>query len=184
VLDLSRIEANMIELNTSTFDLNAFLDDIAANTTQLIETQGNRFEILRPTEAIRLTNDQLKLRQILLNLLSNAAKFTHEGTVTLAVRSNNSGWIEFEVRDTGIGIAEHDLPHLFREFGQANAATAKSYGGTGLGLVLTQRFATLMGGGVKVRSEIGKGSTFTVRVPIAVGPTAIPEREFPEAAAA
>jgi signal transduction histidine kinase len=184
VLDLSRIEANMIELNTSTFDLNAFLDDIAANTTQLIETQGNQFEILRPTEAIRLTNDQLKLRQILLNLLSNAAKFTHEGTVTLAVRSNNSGWIEFEVRDTGIGIAEHDLPHLFREFGQANAATAKSYGGTGLGLVLTQRFATLMGGGVKVRSEIGKGSTFTVRVPIAVGPTAIPEREFPEAAAA
>ena len=103
--------------------------------------------------------------------------------MTLAVRSNNSGWIEFEVRDTGIGIAEHDLPHLFREFGQANASTAKSYGGTGLGLVLTQRFATLMGGGVKVRSEVGKGSTFTVRVPIAVGPMAEARRDSPAQAA-
>ena len=168
VLDLSRIEANMIDLNISSFSLDSFLDDIEANTTQLIETQGNHFEILRPTEAVRLTNDQLKLRQILLNLLSNAAKFTNNGTVTLAVRSNNSSWIEFEVRDTGIGISDNDLPHLFREFGQANASTSKSYGGTGLGLVLTQRFATLMGGGVKVRSEVGKGSAFTVRVPVAV----------------
>jgi len=170
VLDLSRIEANMIDLNTSTFSLDSFLDDIEANTTQLIETQGNQFEILRPTEPIKLTNDQLKLRQILLNLLSNAAKFTHNGTVTLAVRSNNIGWIEFEVRDTGIGISDTDLPHLFREFGQANASTSKSYGGTGLGLVLTQRFATLMGGGVKVRSEVGKGSSFTVRVPVVISP--------------
>jgi signal transduction histidine kinase len=184
VLDLSRIEANMIELNSAPFDLYAFLDDIAANTKQLIETHGNRFEIVRPAETISLTNDQLKLRQILLNLLSNAAKFTQDGMVTLAVRHNNSGWIEFEVSDTGIGISESDLPHLFREFGQANAATAKAYGGTGLGLVLTQRFATLMGGGVKVRSEVGKGSTFTVRVPVAVGPSSASEPGLLEPAAA
>lgn len=168
VLDLSRIEANMVDLNLGSFALDGFLDDIAANTTQLVEAQGNMLEIVRPDERMTLVNDQLKLRQILLNLLGNAAKFTRNGVVTLTTRSSRNGWIEFEVRDTGIGISDNDLPHLFREFSQANASTAKSYGGSGLGLVLTQRFATLMGGGVKVRSELGKGSIFTVRVPVVV----------------
>ena len=108
------------------------------------------------------------LRQILLNLLSNAFKFTKEGEVTLRARrvANDRGWIELDVADTGIGMTAEQQAKLFEEFRQADATTAQRYGGTGLGLAITRKLAVMMGGGVTVTSELGKGSVFTVRLPV------------------
>jgi signal transduction histidine kinase len=116
-----------------------------------------------------LTVDPLRLRQILLNLLSNACKFTKEGTVTLRARkvANGGNWIEFAVADTGIGMTPEQQDKLFAEFTQADATTAQRFGGKGLGLAITRKLARLMGGDVTVASEPGKGSTFTVRLPAA-----------------
>lgn len=165
VLDLSRIEANLVELRIERFDLDDLIEDVISTSTPLIETQGNRMVLKRPDNVGVMTNDPLKLRQALLNILSNAAKFTRNGVVTLTVQGEaEDDYVIFELSDTGIGIAPGDLPLLFQDFSQGNA-TAKTYGGTGLGLVLTRRFCGLMGGAISVRSQIGRGSTFTIRIP-------------------
>jgi adenylate cyclase len=120
-----------------------------------------------PEDLGTLTADPMRLRQILLNLLSNACKFTKQGDVTLRVRrlANGQNWVELAVIDTGIGMTPEQLAKLFQEFSQADASTAKHYGGTGLGLAITRKLARLMGGDVTVTSELGKGSVFTVRLP-------------------
>ncbi len=175
VLDLSEIEADNIVLDVEPFDLDAFLDDVVATVEPLVERKRNRLVVKRGDALGAVSTDSTKLRQALLNLLSNASKFTEDGTVTLTARRElrrAGDWIELKVEDTGIGIAEADLPKLFRDFGQVSALTSNTYGGTGLGLALSQRLCALMGGGISVRSEVGRGSCFTIRVPAVVTPGA------------
>jgi signal transduction histidine kinase len=112
--------------------------------------------------------DQMRLRQALLNLMSNANKFTEKGTVTIAAhqkQENGRDWITLSVADTGIGMTPEQMSKLFQEFSQASSATASKYGGTGLGLTISRRFCQMMGGNITVESAPGKGSTFTIRLP-------------------
>jgi PAS domain S-box-containing protein len=165
VLDLAKIEAGKLELNPATVDL--AIEEVVGTARQLAEQNKNRLEIEAQENLGALTVDPLRLRQILLNLLSNACKFTKEGKVTLRARkvANGGNWIEFAVADTGIGMAPEQQAKLFEEFTQADATTAERFGGTGLGLAITRKLARMMGGDVTVTSELGKGSVFTVRLP-------------------
>jgi signal transduction histidine kinase len=129
---------------------------------------GNRLEVEAAADLGTMRSDQTKVRQALLNLLSNAAKFTRNGRITLAARrltDDGGEWLEFKVSDTGIGMTREQMSRLFEAFSQADATTARDYGGTGLGLALTRRFCRMLGGDVSVESERGRGSTFAVTLP-------------------
>ena len=168
VLDLSRIESNTIELTAATFDLGGLIEEVVATVRPVVDQNGNQLVVKTPEPLGSITTDATKLRQALINLLSNAAKFTENGTVTLTTRRHEKvggDWIEMQVQDTGIGIAKADLSKLFQDFGQATAGTSNKYGGTGLGLALSQKLCALMGGGISVDSELGRGSVFTLRIP-------------------
>ena len=143
------------------------VDEVIGTAGQLAEQNQNRLVVEAEETLGAITVDPMRLRQILLNLLSNACKFTKHGQVTLRARKVTDGhsWIELAVADTGIGMTPEQLSKLFQEFSQAEASTAKKYGGTGLGLAITRKLARLMGGDVTVTSEPGKGSVFTVRLP-------------------
>ncbi len=171
VLDLSKIEAGKMELAAQPFDFSGFIDDVVATCRPLVMENGNEFVIERGADLGTVVGDQTKLRQAVLNLLSNAAKFTKAGRVILTA-SRSAGtegdWIAIAVRDTGIGISRENLPKLFQNFNQAEASTSSRYGGTGLGLALSQKLCRMMGGEITVESAPGEGSCFTVRVP-AVG---------------
>jgi signal transduction histidine kinase len=167
VLDLSKIESNHIELKIEEFDLNEMVREVVATVQQMVAEKKNKLVVRCPANLGVVSTDQTKLRQAALNLLSNAAKFTEAGAITLGVqrRKRPAGdWIEIQVQDTGIGIAEPDIGRLFQNFGQANQSTSRKYGGTGLGLALSQKLCALMGGGISVNSELGHGSCFTIRV--------------------
>jgi signal transduction histidine kinase len=167
VLDLSKIEAGKLELNPQTVQLAPLINDVIGTAGQLAEQNKNRLVVDAQENLGALTVDAMRLKQILLNLLSNACKFTKAGEVKLAARkvSNGSGVVEFAVSDTGIGMTAEQQAKLFEEFSQADAATAQHFGGTGLGLAITRKLARMMGGDVTVASEPGKGSVFTVRLP-------------------
>ena len=137
---------------------------------QLAEQNQNRLLVDADQNLGTLTSDPMRLRQILLNLLSNACKFTKQGDVTLRARKVTDGrdFVELAVVDTGIGMTAQQLTKLFQEFSQAEASTAKKYGGTGLGLAITRKLARMMGGDVTVTSEPGKGSVFTLRLPCSI----------------
>jgi signal transduction histidine kinase len=167
VLDLSKIEAGKLELNPQTVQLAPLINDVIGTAGQLAEQNKNRIIVDAQENLGALTVDPMRLRQILLNLLSNACKFTKAGEVKLAARrvSNGSSFVEFAVSDTGIGMTVEQQAKLFEEFSQADAATAQRFGGTGLGLAITRKLARMMGGDVTVTSELGKGSVFTVRLP-------------------
>jgi signal transduction histidine kinase len=167
VLDLSKIEAGKLELNPQTVQLAPLINDVISTAGQLAEQNKNRLVVDAQENLGALTVDPMRLRQILLNLLSNACKFTKAGEVKLAARkvSNGSSFVEFAVSDTGIGMTAEQQAKLFEEFSQADAATAQRFGGTGLGLAITRKLARVMGGDVTVTSEPGKGSVFTVRLP-------------------
>jgi signal transduction histidine kinase len=167
VLDLSKIEAGKLELNPQTVQLAPLINDVIGTAGQLAEQNKNRLVVDAQEHLGALTVDPMRLRQILLNLLSNACKFTKEGEVKLAARkvSNGSNVVEFAVSDTGIGMTAEQQAKLFEEFTQADATTAQHFGGTGLGLAITRKLARMMGGDVTVTSEPGKGSVFTVRLP-------------------
>jgi len=167
VLDLSKIEAGKLELSPESVSLAPLIDQVIGTARQLAEQNQNRLLVDAPEDLGTLTVDPMRLRQILLNLLSNACKFTKQGVVTLRARRLGNGkyWVELAVIDTGIGMTPEQLSRLFQEFSQAEASTAKKYGGTGLGLAITRKLARLMGGDVTVTSEHGKGSVFTVRLP-------------------
>jgi GAF domain-containing protein len=167
VLDLSKIEAGKLELNLQTVQLAPLINDVIGTAGQLAEQNKNRLVVDARENLGTLTVDPMRLRQILLNLLSNACKFTKAGEVKLAARkvSNGSNFIEFTVSDTGIGMTPEQQAKLFEEFSQADAATAQKFGGTGLGLAITRKLARMMGGDVTGTSEPGKGSVFTVRLP-------------------
>jgi signal transduction histidine kinase len=167
VLDLSKIESNHIDLKIQKFDLNEMVREVVATVEPMVTEHKNNLVVKCPVDLGIVSTDQTKLRQAALNLLSNAAKFTQDGTVTLTVqrrRRQAGDWIEIQVQDTGIGIAEADVGRLFQNFGQANRSTSSKYGGTGLGLALSQKLCALMGGGISVKSEVGQGSSFTIRV--------------------
>jgi signal transduction histidine kinase len=172
VLDLSKIEAGKLELSPETINLAPLIDEVIGTARQLAEQNKNRLVVDAQENLGTLTVDPMRLRQILLNLLSNACKFTKQGDVTLKARkvANGRNWVELAVGDTGIGMTPAQLAKLFQEFSQAEASTAKHYGGTGLGLAITRKLARMMGGDVTVTSEQGKGSVFTVRLPGGAGP--------------
>jgi signal transduction histidine kinase/CheY-like chemotaxis protein len=167
VLDLSKIEAGKLELSPETVNLAPLLDDVIGTARQLAEQNKNRLILEAQENLGQVTVDPMRLRQILLNLLSNACKFTKQGEVKLRVKKVVDGrnWIEISVADTGIGMTPEQQAKLFEEFTQADSSTARQYGGTGLGLAITRKLARMMGGDVTVTSEPGKGSVFTVRLP-------------------
>ena len=176
VLDLSKIESGKMEAFAEDIDLGMLIDEVSATAHPLLEKNKNSLVIERGNDLGIAYQDMTKLRQILFNLLSNAAKFTHEGMITLHVfRTEEDGvsWLTFAVGDTGIGIAENKIEHVFEEFAQADSSTTRDYGGTGLGLAISRRFCKLLGGDLNVHSELGKGSTFTILIP-AILPSMIP----------
>jgi PAS domain S-box-containing protein len=174
VLDLSKIEAGKMEVYLEEFSIGEMLEAVAATARPLVEKNGNRFEVEMAPDLGSMRTDSTKLRQILLNLLSNAAKFTEAGAVRLEARrgegTDMGQYLQFRVSDSGIGIAPEKLKQIFEPFTQAGRAVSQKFGGTGLGLALSRRFAYMMGGDIEVESELGKGSTFTVRVPIFFAP--------------
>jgi signal transduction histidine kinase len=171
VLDLSKIESNTMELSIETFDLKRFIDELISTAEPLMANKHNKLVAYCAQDLGPISTDATKLRQAALNLLSNAAKFTTNGVITLTVQRDKKAagdWIDIQVHDTGIGIAKTDLPKLFQDFGQATASTSSKFGGTGLGLALSQKLCALMGGGISVQSEPNRGSCFTIRVPAVV----------------
>jgi GAF domain-containing protein len=167
VLDLSKIEAGKLELNPESVSLAPLIDEVVGTARQLAEQNKNSLVVDSDADLGSVTVDPMRLRQILLNLLSNACKFTKAGEIALRARklTNGQNWVEFAISDTGIGMTSEQLAKLFQEFTQAQASTAKRYGGTGLGLAITRKLARMMGGDVTVASEPGKGTVFTVRLP-------------------
>jgi len=169
ILDLSKIEAGHAELELETFDVSEVVQDIARTVEPLFLRNTNRLNVECHNNIGELYSDQIKFTQILFNLLSNAAKFTHKGTVTLSVerikkdeKSRNSEQLIIKCTDTGIGITPEQLQKLFQPFTQADASTTRKYGGTGLGLAIAQKYSQMLGGEITVSSEFGKGSTFTL----------------------
>lgn len=168
ILDLSKIEAGKMTLYLETFELRPMVDSVAATVTPLAKKTGNALVVNCTDEVGTIHSDMTKVRQTLFNLLSNACKFTRNGTITLTALRDTSeavDWIEFQVRDTGIGMAPDQQAKVFEAFIQADDSTTRTYGGTGLGLAITMSFCRLMGGDVTLTSEAGKGTTFTVRLP-------------------
>ena len=168
VLDLSKIEAQKMDVHPVDFEVATLLSDVESACASLVEKNGNTLKTLADEPHARLCSDDLKLRQILLNLVGNAAKFTREGTIEIRVSNLDVGGVahaRFDVADTGIGMTPQQLDGLFERFTQADSTTTRKYGGTGLGLALTRALALMLGGGVTVQSEAGRGTTFTVTVP-------------------
>ena len=180
VLDLSKIESGKMEVYVEDVDLGELLDEVTGTVEPLVEANGNRLTRAGAADVGRIRTDATKLRQSLLNLLSNAAKFTHDGEVRLSVgrrEERGQSWVEFAVADTGIGMTPDQLGKLFQAFSQADASTTRKYGGTGLGLVITRRFARMLGGDVTVESVEGEGSTFRFTIPVETLATAPGESE-------
>jgi len=176
VLDLSKIEAGKMELALGPVDLDHMLQDIAVIAEPLMRKNDNRYILDCPEPLGRIHSDEAKISQTLINLLSNAAKFSSQGTVTLiALRHTEPAELEFTVVDTGIGMTDEQQGRLFQAFEQADAETSVRYGGSGLGLALSQRFSRMLGGDVSVTSESGVGSRFTLRLPVGVPPAEQPE---------
>ena len=179
VIDLSSIEANRFELSTQPVNVKELVDEVISTASPLIRKRDNRMVVNMPEALGTLELDALKVRQSLLNLLSNAAKFTTKGTIMLTVlrHANERGdLLVLEVSDNGIGISKDGLHRIFEDFGQAESDTANKFGGAGLGLALTKRFCQMMGGTIEVRSERGIGTTFTIEIPMVEAKRA-PERD-------
>ncbi|MBI4322383.1 MAG: response regulator [Chloroflexi bacterium] len=168
ILDLSKIEADKLELHLEKFSLTPVIQDVVGTIQPLVSKNANMLDLRLADDLGTVYADITRVRQVLFNLLSNACKFTEHGTVRLdGLRETVDGadWIVFAVRDTGIGMTPEQMGKLFQKFTQADASTTRKYGGTGLGLAISKRFCEMMGGDIFVESEVGKGSTFTVRLP-------------------
>ena len=171
VLDISKIEAGAMDIYLETFPVEPMVQDVVTTMQTLVTKNSNTLEIDCPESVGSIHADTTKIRQGLFNLLSNASKFTDQGTISLAVtRESEDGreWINFAVADTGIGMTEEQMGRLFEAFAQAETSTTRRFGGTGLGLAITRHFCELMGGTVLVESEAGQGSTFTMKLPAVV----------------
>jgi PAS domain S-box-containing protein len=175
LLDLTKFEANEMELYPESFEVKALVETVVARAKPLVEPRGNTFEVHCADNLGSMYADPVRVRQILMNLLSNAAKFTEQGTITLTVEReitegrlpSTPAQIIFCVKDTGIGMPQAQVQHLFQAFTQADLSMTRKYGGIGLGLALSQRLCQMMGGEITVQSEPGQGSTFTVCLPAA-----------------
>jgi signal transduction histidine kinase len=168
ILDLSKIEAGRMELQLEDFALAPLIDSVVKTIEPLAAKNENRVAVSCDAAIGMLHADQMRLRQALLNLMSNANKFTERGTITVDARhgqENGRDCVTIAVADTGIGMTPEQMGKLFQEFSQADAATTRKYGGTGLGLAISKRFCQMMGGDITVESEVGRGSTFTIRLP-------------------
>lgn len=171
ILDLSKIEAGRMELYLETFNIKSLINETISTIHPLIEKNSNALECNLADDLGQMHADLTKVRQSLFNLLSNASKFTNNGTIALDVSSYTSEgkpMIAFKVTDTGIGMNSEQMNKLFQAFTQADASTTRKYGGTGLGLAITKKFCQMMGGDISVESELGKGSTFTINLPLQV----------------
>ena len=180
ILDLSKIEADKMGIFTERLDFALLLQDVVNTASPLIERNSNTIQVDLPADLGVIHSDSTKMRQILLNLLSNAGKFTEHGHITLrAMRESSSAtdWMSISITDTGIGISPNQLNRLFAEFTQADPSTTRKYGGTGLGLALSRRLCMLLGGDISVESTLGSGSTFTVRIPASIAETHSPIAE-------
>ncbi len=188
ILDLSKIEAGKMALYPETFEITRLINDVITTVKPLVEKNGNILEVNCDERLGTLYTDQIKVRQVLLNMLSNAAKFTKQGRVTLTVTQNekvgtmndhknssfilpHSSFIIFKVSDTGIGMSDEQQRRLFQPFTQGDASTTRKYGGTGLGLAISRHFCQMMGGDIGVESKLGQGSTFTVCLPVRLSAT-------------
>lgn len=171
ILDLAKIEAGKMELFLETFPLDLMLQDVVHTIQPMARQKDNVLELQMPDTLGTMHADLTKVRQVLVNLLSNACKFTQHGTIILDMQRHTlqgQDWLTFCVRDTGIGISQEQMAKLFQAFSQVDASTTRRYGGTGLGLVISQHFCHMMGGNIAVDSTLGKGSTFTIRLPAVV----------------
>jgi signal transduction histidine kinase/DNA-binding response OmpR family regulator len=169
ILDIAKIEAGRLELYIEEFDLGPMIDDVVLTMQPIVEKNGNTLITKRPKSFAKVHGDVTRVRQILFNLVTNAAKFTERGRIDLEVWqefSEGKDWTIFRIADTGIGISPEKIQKLFQPFVQADASTTRRYGGTGLGLVISRQFARMMGGDISVQSEPSKGSVFTVRLPL------------------
>ena len=165
VLDLSKIESGKMELYLETFSIGELLDEVGAVILPLAEKNGNTYEVLADRQLTTMCADQTKVRQSLLNMLSNACKFTSRGKVTLEVQKLPEDHVAFAVSDTGVGMTAEQVSRLFTPFTQADSSTTRRFGGTGLGLTISKKFAEMMGGQISVESEDGKGTKFTMTLP-------------------
>jgi signal transduction histidine kinase/ActR/RegA family two-component response regulator len=168
ILDLSKIEAGRVDLYLESFDVPAMVRDVAATVQPLVEKNANVLEVRCDAGLGSMRADLTKVRQTLFNLLSNACKFTTNGTIELEAARSGDGWFNFVVRDSGIGMTPEQCARVFESFTQADPSIASKYGGTGLGLTITSRFCEMMGGSIDVESVPGKGTTFTMRLPAEV----------------
>jgi signal transduction histidine kinase len=196
ILDLSKIEADRLDIYLETFDIAGMIADVKITVQPLVEKRGNQLRVECSSDLGTMRADATRVRQVLFNLLSNAAKFTERGTITLRVSSefkvlsaelmqdgeiesmqhatrSTQNWLVFEVSDTGIGIAPEYLPQLFEKFAQADSSTTRKYGGSGLGLAISRHLCRLMGGDITVASAPGQGTTFTVRLPAEIAPPTV-----------
>jgi adenylate cyclase len=182
ILDLSKIEVGKMDIFIEPVDIQALLKEVLSIVKPLTDKNENVIEVICPADIGSFRSDQTKVKQCLLNLMSNASKFTSKGTLTLTVAREGGSQVRFGVSDTGVGMTQEQLGRLFQAFSQADASTTKRFGGTGLGLAITKHFCTMLGGDVTVESTPGKGSTFTIRLPDqGVAPAAV---EAPAPAAA
>jgi signal transduction histidine kinase len=168
LLDISRIEAGRMDVNVATSELGDLIGDLVPIARQLARKNGNTLELEMPSRPVMLRSDVQKIRQILLNLLGNATKFTENGTIRMvvrAVRADGAPGVEFQITDTGIGMNEEQVGRVFESFVQADSTVTRKYGGTGLGLRISLRLAQLLGGDIRVRTREDEGSTFTLRLP-------------------
>ncbi len=188
ILDLSKIEAGKLDLFLERFDIAVMIDGVVSMVRPLVAKRHNALEVKCAGDLGMMWADQTRVRQVLFNLLSNAAKFTERGVITLTVAremTDTTVWVVFRVIDTGIGIAPEHIVHLFEKFAQIDASTTRQYGGTGLGLAISRHFCQLMGGDVWAESMPQQGTSFTVRLPIDVGMATLmsepPPEEVPQA---
>jgi signal transduction histidine kinase/CheY-like chemotaxis protein len=186
ILDISKIEAGKIELYLETFQVDKLVSDTLTIVEPLIAKNENRIRTVMSESLGVMLADMVKLRQILFNLISNAAKFTQNGVIQLTISNENKidvGWVHFKVSDTGIGMTPEQLGRLFQAFGQADSSVTSKYGGTGLGLAISRHFARMMQGDITVESELGKGTSFTVELPRNVSLATQPEHDLTPAPA-
>jgi PAS domain S-box-containing protein len=171
ILDLSKVEAGRMDLYLESFDLKMMIEESLGSLEPLVAKNGNILETMLPEDLGMVRADLTKVRQALFNLVSNAAKFTDQGTITIAAHRESleaGDTVRIDVIDTGIGIPEDKLGRVFEEFGQADESTTREYGGTGLGLPISRKFCQMMGGDITVKSERGVGSTFSILIPAQV----------------
>jgi signal transduction histidine kinase len=186
ILDLSKIEAGKMDIHIESFAIEPLITDVVQTIATMATKNDNKVVVDCGADLGTMRGDQTRIRQALLNLVSNANKFTEHGTVTIVSRRGMDAgreWVTMAVSDTGIGQTPEQMGKLFQEFVQADASTTRKYGGTGLGLAISRRFCQMMGGDIAVASELGRGSTFTIRLPAEFG-AVHPAAAVREAAAA